>query len=288
MELTVIYFKLIGEFSKIYILGNFLYFEAITNMTVGYDRQKAATGFCMFNIHNIMEEQVESRVNQLYDHVKGQKASWLDCDCENCRKDTICYVLNRIPPRYILSGRGVTHASTVLNDSQLLADIDRLAYEGMKMVNSLQRPYHKSAAANSSKNQESASNIPMFVFPTFIGNVYDGSSFEPLSNASVILKEGKIPAEMMDASWPNPCSTYDATKGGYSFWVAPEVAEEAKVNKEFSFTLEVSAEGYVPVTYSFDVPLTSEVNNRNELNSTSSLKIKDLFLFRSDIKNELE
>ncbi|MBQ2571571.1 MAG: late competence development ComFB family protein, partial [Treponema sp.] len=66
----------------------------------------------MFNIHNIMEEQVESRVNQLYDHVKGQNAPWLDCDCENCRKDTICYVLNRIPPRYILSGRGVTHAST--------------------------------------------------------------------------------------------------------------------------------------------------------------------------------
>ena len=47
-------------------------------------------------------------------------------------------------------------------------------------------------------------------------------------------------------------------------------------------------EGYSPVTYSFVVPLVSETLDKRELNSVYSLKIQDIFLFRSDIVNEQE
>ena len=241
----------------------------------------------MVNIHNIMEEQVISRVNQLYEQVKDRGTSWLSCDCENCRLDTINYVLNRIPPRYVVSGRGVAHnTAAVLSDSQLAADIDRIGLEGMRLVSMAKRPYHKTLKLNGGKAPLMI--YPAFHFPTFTGAVYDGSTFEPLIGANVLLKHEGETAVMMDSSWANPCTTFKATLGNYTFWVAPEPASKESIAREFTFTVEISAEGYLPVTYSFDVPLVSEMNDRRELNSVYSLKIQDLFLFRDDVVNEQE
>ena len=241
----------------------------------------------MINIHNIMEEQVISRINELYDQVMKKGATWLTCDCENCRLDTISFVLNRIQPRYVVSGRGVTHnTAAFLNDTQIAADIDRLGLDGMRLVSTAKRPYHKSAKLNANKGPEL--KTPVYNFPTFIGNVFDGSTFEPLVDAKVLLKEGDAVAEMMDASWSNPSKTFSSTNGSYTFWPAPKVTAEEKENREFTFTVEVSAEGYVPVIYTFSISLVSEKNDRRELNSTYSLKIQDLFLFRTDVINEQE
>ena len=74
-------------------------------------------------VHNLMEDVVSKLVDKLYDQAKKDKAPWLTCDCENCRIDSISYVLNRITPKYIVSDRGVTHSLEILNDKQLLADI---------------------------------------------------------------------------------------------------------------------------------------------------------------------
>ena len=57
------------------------------------------------NVHNLMEEIVKQRVDQLYENAKNEKVEWLSCDCENCRLDTVSFVLNRIPPKYVVSGR---------------------------------------------------------------------------------------------------------------------------------------------------------------------------------------
>jgi len=241
----------------------------------------------MVNIHNIMEEQVISRVNQLYDQVKAKGTSWLTCDCENCRLDTINYVLNRIPPRYVVSGRGVAYnQGALLKDSQLSADIDRISLDGMRLVSTAKRPYHKAALLEDSK--EAVVAKPVFNFPTFIGNVFDGSTFEPITGADILLKLGNETPAMMDSSWANPCKTYASSHGSFTFWVAPIASEKEKESKEFTFTIEASMKGYTPVTYSFVVPLVSEVVDKHELNSVYSLKIQDIFLFRSDIVNEQE
>lgn len=239
----------------------------------------------MVNIHNMMEELVAERVNQLYEQVKEQGAAWLTCDCENCRLDTISYVLNRIPPRYVVSGRGVTHNKNLLESNiQLSADIDHLSIEGMKLVSASKRPYHRSLQILSFIE----SDTPVFNFPTFVGNVYDGQTFEPLSGAKLrLILDGKD-AKMMDASWQNPCETFPATQGTYSFRVHPLEAEEVKLTKVFDFTMEVTAPGYQEVVLSFSVPLASEKIDRRQLNSTYSLTVQDIFLFKEGVVNEQE
>ena len=83
------------------------------------------------NLHNLMEEKVVKHVNELYDQMKEQNISWLSCDCEHCRLDTASYVLNRIPPKYVVSGRGVSH-NVSADDTQLKADIDVYVGENVK------------------------------------------------------------------------------------------------------------------------------------------------------------
>lgn len=239
----------------------------------------------MVNIHNIMEEQVITRVNKLYDQVKEKGSAWLTCDCENCRMDTVSYVLNRIPPRYVVSGRGVTHNTRDLSaDNQLVADIDQLGVEGMRLVSSAKRPFHKSTR----ENFTAVLDKPVFNFPTFLGNVFDGQTFEPLSGVNILLKLNGKPAEMMDITWPNPCNTFQATQGSYSFWCLPVPSEKEGEARTFDFTLDINADGYQSVTFSFSVPVTSEKIDRREVNSTFSLNIQDIFLFKEGVVNEQE
>ena len=237
----------------------------------------------MIQLHNIMEEQVIARVKELYDQAKELNTPWLTCDCENCRMDTMNYVLNRIPPKYVAGGRGATHNAQALHDTQLKADLDALALEGMRLVSSLKRPYH-----NTNHTSIKDENKPAFNFPTFVGTVFDGSTFERLPNATVSLKTTDGDVKMMDASWQNPVKTYCATKGTYTFWPSPVFSDKAGEAKNFHFIIEIKKEGFVPVKYAFDVKLVSEEKTKRELNSTYSLKIQDLFLFTTDIENPME
>ena len=144
-------------------------------------------------VHNILEEEVIERVNNIYNQAKEQGIAWLTCDCEQCRLDTTSYVLNRIPPRYVVSGRGVSH-NVSLDDTQLKADINSLVIEAIQAISNARRPYH-----NSNKQEKiDTSENPAFNFPTFIGNVYDGTTFEPLPGAKVLLKHNNVISEMAD------------------------------------------------------------------------------------------
>lgn len=229
------------------------------------------------NVHNLMEDVVSKSVNTLYEQVKNENAAWLTCDCENCRLDAISYVLNRIPPKYVVSGRGVTHTAELLNNHQLKADIEALAIEGMRTVSTTKRPFHNSERKDCTVQGGSK---PSFNFSTFTGTILDGNTFEPVSDATILLKINGKPAEMVDKTWNNPFTTVKSTKGNYSFWVKPESARKAGIAKTFQFSLEISAPDYEELTYHFEVPLTSDKTVRNELDSTYSLKLKDLVLFK--------
>ncbi len=224
-------------------------------------------------VHNIMEELVFERVNQMYNQVKELNATWLTCDCEHCRLDATSYVLNRIPPKYVVSGRGVNHAVSSDN-TQLIIDIDSLVVEGMHAVSNTRRTYH-----DKKKDTKVLEDGSFYNFPAFIGSVYDGTTFEPLSDATVVLKYESNPAVMMDYTWQNPCVTTKLTKGTFSFWVKPVKAEKPGENKQFHFTVEVSCKGFDTISYNFDVPLVSEDKPRVAMNTTYTIKIQDLCLF---------
>ena len=60
-------------------------------------------------IHNLMEDFVYNEVNKVFDAAKEKNEPWFTCNCMQCRLDTVCFVLNRIKPRYTASGRGMAH-----------------------------------------------------------------------------------------------------------------------------------------------------------------------------------
>ena len=69
-----------------------------------------------------------------------------------------------------------------------------------------------------------SSKIPLFNFPIFSGQVFDGATFAPLDGAKVLLKLGGEVAQMQDITWMNPSPTFSATSGHYTFWVAAQKA----------------------------------------------------------------
>ncbi|AEE16586.1 Late competence development protein ComFB [Treponema brennaborense DSM 12168] len=220
-------------------------------------------------VHNIMEDRVAERVDALYEAIQKEHPGFLSCDCESCRADTLCYVLNRIPAKYIVSDRGVTYSS-LAGSTQLKADIDALVIEGMKIVNTAKRPYHKEKG-----RLPNVPKTPAFVFPACIGTVYDGHTFEPIPNAQItILCNGKN-VQMEDITWSNPCYTYQSTQGTYSFKPAAVPAEKPGVSTEFSFTVEITADGYEPHLHSFTIPVTSG----GESAECFSIRLQDSYLF---------
>ena len=229
------------------------------------------------NIHNIFEEQVLLRVGDTYEQLKKMNTPWLTCDCKQCRLDTAAYVLNKIPPKYIVSGRGLTHSASDAN-IQLAADMDTLILDGMKRVASTARPFHtkNEQAANEAEQTKKG---PVFNFPAFIGFVYNGLTFEPIQGALIKLLHNGKSAIMADHTWTNPVVSNIHTKGAYSFWVKPEKAQKLNEIKTFYFKIEITCDGYEKAEYAFDLPLNSCESVETKPNTTYSVKLQDLYLF---------
>ena len=238
-------------------------------------------------VTNLMEDYVRAHVDDMYERLKTENISWLTCDCENCRMDTECYVLNRIPPKYTISGRGVNHAQSELDTvKQVMADVDTLVMDGIRIISGSKRPNHGSSYTSDAEIV--SGKYPYFFFPIFSGSVYDGTTFEALSNAEItILYNGK-PAKMLDSTWQNPCKTFKATEGAYAFCVEPEKAKKEGLPKDFSFELLIKAPGYDTINYAFSVPVASKILKGASARPDYSLKIQDLFLFPQGMENPME
>jgi len=225
------------------------------------------------NVHNIMEELVYSEVNGLFDTAKKDQASWLTCSCGQCRLDTICYVLNRVEPRYIKSGRGLAYSQLEesLDKAQIAADINILAIEGMKQVLGSKRPH--------SPEISDMPQTPVFNFPTLMGRVLDGKTFEPVKNLSVSLFLDGSMAESIDTSWDNPYQISAHTPGTFSFWVKPVGSDKEGANKVFAFEARIEEKGYDPINYFFELGITSESFIRTAYSAEHSFVLPDLHLF---------
>lgn len=235
-------------------------------------------------IHNSMEEAVTEEVNHLYNTLKSEHISWLTCDCENCRLDTICYVLNRTQPKYYVSERGMLHNALDMTDSQLKTDITALAMDGIRLINGSHRSYH----AERITSGDIEDGKMYYNFPLIMGAVYNGDNFEPMENVSITLKLDNEPAVMADSTWSNPAKTYKSTKGSYTFWPAAIEAKPGETTKVFKLIFEITAENFVPSTYAIELPLVPEAVKKSTLESNYSLKIKDIFLFDLNSENPME
>lgn len=243
--------------------------------------------YANMKVTNLMEDYVRAHVDDLYKRLKEEKISWLTCDCDNCRMDTQCYVLNRIPPKYTISGRGINHVQAELDTmKQVMADVETLAMEGIRIISGSKRPNHSGSYVSSAEIVSGKS--PFFFFPIFSGAVYDGTTFESLSNAEITILYKNKPAKMLDSTWQNPCRTFSATEGAYNFCVEPEKAKKEGITQNFSFELTIKAPGYETVNYAFSIPVESKVLRGPGVRADYSLKIQDLFLFPEGMVNPME
>lgn len=239
---------------------------------------------------NLMEHFVKEQVDDMYARIKKENPSSPICDCENCRLDVLCYVLNRVPPKYTVSSRGVNHTQREFETlKQISADVGKIVMDGIRLISSSKRPNHDSSYMTSLEMINTKKQRSFFFFPILSGYVYDGTTFESLVDAKISLfVDGKL-AKMLDSTWQNPYKTFKATEGSYNFCVLPERARKENLTRDFNILIKVEASGYENVNYSFTVPLSSKAAGKDSNGfSNYSLKIQDLFLFPKGMENTMD
>jgi competence protein ComFB len=230
------------------------------------------------NIHNTAEEVVIARVEEIFDAIIAEGNPDGFCTCDQCRLDTVCYVLNRTAPRYIISNRGVARTETeTLARQQKEADIVTLAYEGIKQVSHNQRPNfsHKSASPDRAAEEIK----PAFNIPAIVGRLFNGLNFSPMSDIKVELRRNGEMVVMKDDNWQNPYSLVANTEGAFTFWPVPVPAQSANIQKIFEFLVKAEAPGFETFNHFFQVPVTSEFLSSGAFSMGRVIKLPDLYMF---------
>jgi competence protein ComFB len=156
-------------------------------------------------IRNIMEDLVSSVVHEVLS--KEQEAAHPEIYFD----DIVAYVLNRIPPRYVTSERGILHDRIDFSRSaQQKSDILFLTHEALGYIAS-----RRSLKTTPAKTAEE--KLDRF-FPHLLGEVLEETTFNSVAGIEVLLLYKGKPALMIDPQWPNPYRTIKATRGFYHFW----------------------------------------------------------------------
>jgi competence protein ComFB len=229
-------------------------------------------------LHNAIKGMVVNMVNEFFETLNKSENAGKFCTCDQCRMDVTCYVLNRTPPRYIVSNRGASQSlKEDIGQQQQTADIAALIYEGLKRVNHNLRPNFAHSSEKSGATNGDVS--PKFNIPTIMGRIFNGNNFALLSDASVeLLWAGEL-VIMKDGNWQNPYHIIPDIEGKYSFWPAPVPASQTDNHKIFEYTLRVTAPEFETLTYTFKVPVASEMQASISFSPDRTFKLPDLYMF---------
>jgi len=224
-------------------------------------------------IHNLVQDLVVQKVEELFAEDETVKTLGLAHDPAS-KYDVICYVLNRTAPRYVVSGRGFAHSETsdYQDKVQHLADIALLVREGMDSVAKNRR--ERSVGSFGPEDEG-----PYFNFPSIIGRIFNGGNFEPASDLTVSLYHKGELVKVIDPNWQNPYRLVVNTAGTYLFWPHPQKAPKGELNTAVEFELRVDDPRYEPLHYFFSVASQAESDFSDFVDTTASLRLKDLYLF---------
>jgi competence protein ComFB len=227
------------------------------------------------DIYNVMEDFVVAQVDEICNNFEKEKHDSSVCTCPQCRQDTVCYVLNRVPPRYIVSHRGAARVGTAtFEEQQDKADVVALIYEGIRRVSHNQRPY-----ADHADDGDAVKNTgPLFNIPTIIGKAINGLNFEPVSGCAAELSQDGSLVKMKDHNWQNPYSLIPNTQGAFTFWPAPIPAEKDGAHRVFRYSLRIAGEGFEELNYAFTIPVRAEIGTFS-FSMERAFRLPDLYLF---------
>ncbi len=227
-------------------------------------------------IHNLMEDLVKSTVNELFDAEEKGKSSW--CNCNQCRMDVACYVLNRMKPEYVLSGRGLVHSEQDYNEKlQRIADVVSLVREGWSKINATKRPHFEHS---SKQNELPIPSGPVYNIPPIMGRLFHGLDFSPMQDVDVSLidENGSLVA-MMDPNWQNPCTLVKNTAGTFIFWPFPIKTKADTGERLFSFGIVIKKEGFDDLSRFIEFRLCAAERAQDQFSLEDVHHLPDLYLF---------
>jgi competence protein ComFB len=227
-------------------------------------------------IHNTTEDLVFSTIDAICASIEQQGNPENLCLCDRCRIDAACFVLNRIPPYYIVSNRGAARIEQVtISRQQKEADVVSMVFEALKRVSHNQRPI----ADHSNLPRDEVKQGPVFNIPTIMGRAFDGADFSPLAGISVELwREGKL-VTMKNRNWQNPCVLVANTQGAFTFWPESISAEKADIRGNFEYSVRIEAENFETMNHFFTIPVISEAGEAESFSMDRTFKLPDLYLF---------
>jgi competence protein ComFB len=230
-------------------------------------------------IHNVSEDVVFNSVQKIFEIIRKEGNPEGFCLCEQCKIDTICYSLNRIMPRYIVSNRGITRIEQDWTGKQQAeADIATLIYKGLRVVNHNQRPTAIHDETVSEENK--VLTEPAFYIPTIIGRLFDGETFAPLAGVTVELRSNGELVPMRNRNWQNPFTLVTNTPGAFTFWPAPVPAHALDVHGIFEYSIKVESQQYETLTHFFKIPaISSLLFSHSSAYTDRTFKLPDLYLF---------
>ncbi|AHC15041.1 late competence development ComFB family protein [Salinispira pacifica] len=226
-------------------------------------------------IHNLMEDKVLNILNEICDD-EEQSSEYSYCTTPQCRMDAACFVLNRIPQRYVSSGRGFAHIeSDIQDDPQIQIDIVTLAHEGLRRVTTIQRSFYDGRNPENDTIDEGL----YFQFPMIKGRLFNALNFAPIVDVDVVFRCNGEAVPMVDTRWQNPYRIVSNTPGTYLFWPKPIKADTEGEEKDFVFELRIEDEKYEPFVHTFSLHMISEkVKPVKGMKSMRDFNLQDLFL----------
>lgn len=227
-------------------------------------------------IHNLMEDLVIDTVDELFDAVEqGSTKSW--CTCAQCRMDVACFVLNRLKPEYVLSGRGVAYAELDYGGKlQRSADVASLVKEGWAKINATPRPNHDEHVRDACQDTFAG---PVFNLRPIMGRLFNGVNFEPIKDTTVTLLDESGPARMMDSNWANPYPLVSNTTGTFTFWPYPVPSAAVGEKRRFAFTLHAKPTGFEELSHYIELDVVSEAQAVCQFSLHAVHRLQDLYVF---------
>jgi competence protein ComFB len=156
--------------------------------------------------------------------------------------DIAAFVLNRLPPRYIMSERGFTRLvseeeepSDERRDVATMVQLLVLVNRGIELVENRRKP----SADNPQEVLTPEDQVmPVLNFPQIVGKVVDAHDDRAVANATVTLYVDEDLADPAEPGWPNPFVTSLATRGYYSFWPRHRRGDETASEHPGRITVE--------------------------------------------------
>ncbi|HCL57442.1 MAG TPA: hypothetical protein DHW82_10600 [Spirochaetia bacterium] len=177
------------------------------------------------------------------------------CKCSICIEDITTYVLNRVSPYYISSGRGILHMEKDIEPFiQDQADIYTLVLQAIDIINKRRKSNVHTKNDDgllllSRKENEIVSDFYLN-FPYIVGRILDSSYLKPKGDLKVQLmifqNDKYVLCPMKEPNWTNPYQVPDQFSGYFTFWPNAKKAEDQKnIGKEtVYFKLEINGVEY--------------------------------------------